>query len=351
MTQPVPSAHASTSVGVVQDCPEWDDYVSTHPHATVDHLWGWRSVFVRALGQEPLYLVARCGGTISGVLPLVRVRSLLFGRSVISLPFLNYGGVLADDDTTAEILIAAAGREARAFNAAFLELRHRDRHAPSLPCRQHKLAMQLMLPATVETLWTSLDRKVRNQVRKAQKESLVPEVGGVELLDEFYEIFAENMRDLGTPVYPRSLFTEVFRALPDRARVFVVRLHDEAVAAGICLSYRGVTLNPWASSRRAYRHLSSNMLLYWSMLERAILDGDRIFDFGRSSIGAGTHQFKLQWGASERALSWEYLMLTGDVPPDQGPSNPRLQAAIDFWRRLPIGMANVVGPLVARHLP
>jgi FemAB-related protein (PEP-CTERM system-associated) len=351
LSQLTPADLASVDVAIVQDCAEWDSYVENHPAATADHLWGWRSVFVRALGQEPSYLVARRGTRLCGVLPLVKIRSLVFGRSIISLPFLNYGGILADDAESAETLIRESRRQAEAFGAPFVELRHSQRMAPHLPCRQHKLRMELALPADPATLWESLDRKVRNQVRKAQKEGLAVEIGGLDLLDEFYGIFAENMRDLGTPVYPRALFAEVLRTFPSRARIHVVRLGRQPVAAGIAFSFRKTILNPWASSLRTYRHLCPNMLLYWSMLEQAIRDGYETFDFGRSSVGAGTHQFKLQWGVSERPLNWEYVMLTGDPIPDQGPSNPRLQGVIDFWKKLPVWLTNAIGPLVARQLP
>jgi serine/alanine adding enzyme len=330
---------------------EWDAFVSAHPAATVDHLWGWRDVIDRALGHDGRYLVARRGDAVVGVLPLVLVRSRIFGRSVVSLPFLNYGGILADDGDVAGALVDAAREAAIGFRATHVELRHLSRQCPDLPCRQHKLAMTLPLPGSTDELWASLDRKVRNQVRKAQKANLDVTAGGAELVDAFYGVFARNMRDLGTPVYPKSLFIETLAAFPDQARVFVVRLDRRPIAAGVTIAFRGSVLNPWASSLREFRNLCPNMLLYWAMLEQAVGRGATTFDFGRSSPGGGTHQFKLQWGATERPMCWEYVLLARQELPDQSPSNTKFERAIALWQRLPLAVANLAGPIIARHLP
>lgn len=338
-------------VGTARDAREWDAFVAAHADGTVDHLWAWQDVIRDALGHESRYLVVRRGATAVGVLPLVLVRSRIFGRSVVSMPFLNDGGVLAEDRPSMEALIGAARDVAREFGATHIELRHRRRLAEELPCRQHKLAMTRQLPATPDLLWTDLDRKVRNQVRKAQKEGLELVSGGAELIDEFYGVFATNMRDLGTPVYPRSLFDRALAAFPDRMRVFVVRRSGRAVAGGITVRFGTTTSNPWASSLREFRSLNPNMLLYWGMLEHAITWGARVFDFGRSSPESGTHHFKVQWGAVAERLHWEYVLLSRSSVPQQDPSNSRFHLAIGLWQRLPLVVANAIGPVVARHLP
>jgi FemAB-related protein (PEP-CTERM system-associated) len=210
--------------------------------------------------------------------------------------------------------------------------------------------MRRVVPSTQSALWDGLDRKVRNQVRKAQKEGLTVVSGGDELLAEFYDVFARNMRDLGTPVHSRRLFDETLRLFPERARIFVVRHGRTAAAGAVALQFGDTTVVPWASSRREFRHLCANMLLYWAMLERSVHDGVRCFDFGRSSPGGGTYQFKLQWGASESPQFWEYVLVTRPNVPDQGPTNPRFQAAIRLWQRLPVGISRILGPALARHL-
>jgi FemAB-related protein (PEP-CTERM system-associated) len=283
---------------------EWDGYVARHPDATADHEWIWRDVFRQVFGHQSIYLAARRAGTIAGVLPLVLFRSGLFGRSVVSVPFLNYGGVLADDDEAAGALIEEAALVGSEFRAAHVELRHTARRARHLPCRNHKIGLVRDLPGTIDALWTGTDRKVRNQVRKAQKEGLTAASGGAELVSDFYRVFAENMRDLGTPVYSRRLFETVAQAFGERARVFVVRQGARPIAGGVAIRFRDTVIVPWASSLRAFRSLCPNMLLYWSMLEHAVEHGAARFDFGRSSPGGGTHQFKVQWGAREFPLYW-----------------------------------------------
>lgn len=344
-----PAAAVTVSADVTAT--EWDQYVGDHPDATVDHLWGWRRVFADVFGHDSVYLVARRHRTVTGVLPLVLFHSRVFGRSVASVPFLNYGGILADDSASAAALLERATAEMRAFGASHLELRHQRRMFEDLPCRQHKLALARSLPATVEELWAGTDRKVRNQVRKAQKAGLAATNGGPALVGPFYTVFARNMRDLGTPVYSRRLFETTLAVFGERAQVFVVRQGSRTLAAAVAVRLRDTMLVPWASSLRAYRHLCPNMLLYWTMMEQGIASGVGTFDFGRSSPGSGTHQFKLQWGARATPLAWEYVMLSGHEMPDQGPSNPKFRLAIAAWKRLPLAVATRLGPAVARHLP
>jgi FemAB-related protein (PEP-CTERM system-associated) len=346
-----PRVHGAVIVAEDTTGHDWDRYVSQHTDGTCDHLWGWRSIFGDVFRQNSRYLVARRQDVVAGVLPLVEFRSRLFGRFIVSLPFLNYGGLLASDDEARVALLAQAGDIARRFGGSHVELRHRAQLVPDLPSRSHKLAMTRRLGGTVDELWSALDRKVRNQVRKAQKEGLDTTRGGSELVDEFFDVFAVNMRDLGTPVYSRALFAETLRVFPETAHIFLVRHKGRAVAGSVALSFRDTVLVPWASSLREARHLCANMLLYWSMLEWATAAGFAIFDFGRSSPGAGTHQFKLQWGAAETPLHWEYVLLTRGTAPDQGPANPRFAAAIEAWKRLPLWLANRLGPSIVRHIP
>jgi serine/alanine adding enzyme len=329
----------------------WDEYVEAHPAATGDHLWRWREVFSGVFGHECRYLVARRDRAVVGLLPMVLFNSRLFGRAVVSVPFLNYGGVLASDAEATAALVEEAGAVARAFRASHVELRHRDRQCPDLPFRQHKLGFLRALPSTRDALWQATDRKVRNQVRKAQKEGLVCVHGGVELVDEFYRVFAENMRDLGTPVYTKRLFSSTLTIFAERARVFVVRRGDQPMAVGITFGFRDTTIVPWASSLRAYRQLCPNMLLYWTMLEHAVSSGVSTFDFGRSSPGSGPHQFKLQWGAAEVPLHWEYVLLSAARAPEHGAASPRFSLAVELWKRLPLALANRLGPHIVRHIP
>ena len=330
---------------------EWDAFVTTHPDATGYHLWAWRRVFEQAFGHETCYLAARRDGEVVGVLPLVSFRSWLFGRFMVSLPFVNYGGVLTLDPRATTALIDAARRAASERGCRHLELRHRSRQLPDLPVKQHKVAMTLALETDATRAWEKLDRKVRNQVRKAQKSELASAVGGAELLDEFYQIFAVNMRDLGTPVYSRAFFEQVLREFPDAARVHVVRKGATPVAAGITFAHRRTIEVPWASSLKTYRALCPNNLLYWSIIEHAVAGGFETLDFGRSTPNEGTYDFKRQWGAVPSPLFWEYALVSAESMPDQSPANPKFKSAIELWKRLPVPVATAIGPHIVRSIP
>jgi serine/alanine adding enzyme len=336
--------------GVEQSQAAWTAYVAGHPRATGYHDWSWRTVFDRAFGCESIYLSARRGDRIVGVLPTVFLDSWLFGRALISLPYLNYGGVVADDPATERALFDAALDLARRKRCRHVELRHVDRHFPDLPCKRHKVTMLLPLQPS-QRMWEALDRKVRNQVRKAQKSDLTSAAGGLELLDSFYAVFARNMRDLGTPVYARRFFAEIVAAFPERARIHVVSLKTTPIAAGFTFETRGTVEIPWASSVRDFNALCPNHLLYWSILADA---GDRecaTFDFGRSTPNEGTYKFKEQWGAQPVPLHWEYGLLDGATLPDTGPTNPKFQLAVSAWKKLPLAVATRVGPFIVRAIP
>ena len=330
------------------DRPAWQGFVRAHAEATGYHDWAWREVISRSFGHECVFLIGERDGRIEGVLPLVHIQSRLFGRSMTSLPFVNYGGVLADTDAVGRALVDAATSEAVRRRCGHVELRHTGRRFGDLPCRQHKVAMWLALTPDI---WDRLDRKVRNQIRKARKSGLVAFRGGSELLREFYAVFARNMRDLGTPVYPRRFFEEVLRTFPDNAQVVVVRNAGEPVAAGISFRTGRMVEVPWASSVRNHNAQCPNHLLYWTVIESAVEEGCHTLDFGRSTPHEGTYRFKAQWGAEPLPLTWEYVLLQGSEVPDQSPKNPKYRLAVATWRRLPLWVANAAGPHIVRSIP
>jgi FemAB-related protein (PEP-CTERM system-associated) len=314
------------------------------------HGWAWRQVFTQTFGHECVYLAARLNnrGRIYGVLPLVLIKSWLFGRTLTSLPFVNYGGVVGDSEPVARALLDAAADVAKTRNARHVELRHTDRVFEDLPCKQHKVSMRLPLQAG---MWEVIDRKVRNQIRKAEKSGLTVERGGAELVGDFYTVFTRNMRDLGTPVYSRALFDNVLRAFPDRARILVVRLAGAPIAAGLTFRTGTMVEVPWASSIREHNNLCPNHLLYWHVIESAVADGAEILDFGRSTPNEGTFKFKEQWGAVPVALHWEYSLGRPGGLPDQSPKNPKFRLMIEAWKRCPLWLANAVGPHIVRWIP
>jgi FemAB-related protein (PEP-CTERM system-associated) len=330
---------------------DWNRFVGGHPEATGYHRWEWRTVFERGLGHRTHYLAVLRARRIAGILPLVEIRSRIFGRALSSLPYVNYGGVLADAPDAAEALLTHATRLAAERRLRFVVLRHRRQVFPALPARTHKVTMLLPLQPDSGAMWDALDRKVRNQVRKAEKSGLVSLAGGPELLDDFYRVFAQNMRDLGTPVYGRRLFAEILSQFPGDARVHLVRLGAATIAGALSYGYGRVVEVPSASSLREHRSLCPNHLMYWSIIQDAIREGRTTFDFGRSTPDDGTYHFKEQWGAVPEQLWWEYGLVGGEMLPSADRQSAAYQRRIEYWKRLPLPIANMVGPRIARSVP
>jgi FemAB-related protein (PEP-CTERM system-associated) len=306
----------------------------------------------RGLRQTPYCLEAVEGERTRGFLPLAYVRSLLFGRFLVGLPYVNYGGVQSDGEEVTRLLIDQAVKLADQLRVRYLELRseHAVTHPALAHARTDKVHMRLDLPADPERLMKDLDGKVRNQVRKGQKSSLTAAWGRHELLPEFYAVFSRNMRDLGTPVYGKALFRCLLDQFPDRTEFCVVRAGTTPVAAALLFHGWGVTEVPSASHLRQYNSTCANMLLYWHLLERAIQRGQDIFDFGRSSKDSSTFRFKKQWGATPWPAEWQYYLRTGSVG-EMSPTNGRYQRFIRIWQKLPLVLTRWLGPLIVRGIP
>ncbi|MCI0463328.1 MAG: FemAB family PEP-CTERM system-associated protein [Gemmataceae bacterium] len=337
---------------LLQRLPRLEAYLLRGKQVPLSRHPGWLTALERGLGHTPYCLEAVEGEQTRGFLPLAYVSSWLFGRFLVSLPYLNYGGPVTDDDGTAHLLIDRAVTLADELRVRYLELRNTWAHDhPALGERvSTKMHMRLPLPATCEELWKQLSGKVKNQLRKAQKGELTFAWGRADLLAEFYAVFARNMRDLGTPVYGKGLFRAVLETFSDRAEICVVRLGKRAVAGALLLHGWGVTEVPSASSLRKYNPTNANMLMYWHLLQRAVERRQDVFDFGRSSEGSNTYRFKKQWGASASPAEWQYHLLSGGVG-DVRPDNPRYGLMIRLWRWLPVWMTRVLGPRIVRGIP
>jgi FemAB-related protein (PEP-CTERM system-associated) len=332
--------------------PRLEDYLSRRGAVPLSYHPGWMRVLADGMGHVPYCLEVTEGGRIRGFLALCLVKSRLWGRFLVSLPYLNYGGPVADDDRVAAALIDEAVALATRLDVRYLELRREVGidHPGLGHVVSDKVHMRLALPATTGKLWDSFDPKVRNQVRKGQKSGLTVTWGTEESLAEFHDVFSRNMRDLGTPSYGLSLFRETLRKFDGRAEVCVVKSGSQAVAAAMLLHGWGVTEVPSASSLRSYNHTNANMLMYYSIIGRAIEKGQEYFDFGRSTRESNTYRFKAQWGALPSASAWQYCLRRGGLK-DARPDNPRYRRMIRIWRRLPIGVTRFIGPLVVRGIP
>jgi len=339
------------------DARAWDDYALSTGLAGHFHAYPWRNIIWRALKHQPHYLIARRQGTVTGILPLFDVNSRLFGRSLTSVPFLNGGGILAEDDTSALALLRYARDLVHKEGYRYAELRHRAAHPmiDDLVCRKHKVAMRLALPDDSDQLFEGFKAKLRSQVRRPAKAGARAQlINGKNVvgrdIDSFYQVFAENMRDLGTPVFPKILFRETIHTFGERAWLAIVWLDGHAAAAGLMVGFGEAIEMIWASSLRDFNRLSVNMLLYWEALRTAVEQGYRVFDFGRCTLDGPTYRFKAQWGAEPTPLHWYYLGDKGAIP-NISPTNPRFHLAVRAWKTLPIPLANRLGPVIARSLP
>lgn len=329
----------------------WDDYVAKSPCATIAHRIGFRKVIAKSLGHRPHYLLAMRGDSVTGILPLFIVKTWWNKKYAVSVPWLDYGGVCADDSETSESLLDAAKSITRKARAEFLELRSVNSDNLGLDLRLDKLSFILDLPDDPDVLWKSFNAKLRNQIRKSIKSELKTYIGGVEFLDSFYRVFARNMRDLGTPVWGKDLFTNVLETFPGEAEIIIVEHANEIIAGGLILSGKGTQYVPSASSLRSHIKLCPNHALYWTILKRACETGCKHFDFGRSSRDSGTYKFKKQWGAEPEQLEWQYMLNRISEVPQISPNNPKYRTFIGLWKKLPLGLANCLGPKLIRNFP
>jgi FemAB-related protein (PEP-CTERM system-associated) len=327
----------------------WDAVVAGIPESSFCHLAGWRDIMTDVLGHDTCFAVAQDrAGEWRGVLPLVQVRSPLLGHYLVSMPFLNAGGPIGSPAAVAALADHAAAL-ARRLGVDLLELRTRVPVPSSLEVSQRKITVRLQLPPSTEELWTAFPSKLRSQIRRAEKEGLEARFGP-DQREAFYEVFARNMRDLGTPVLPGALFERIAATFPDRVVFGAVYHGEQPLAAASGFVWRDEFEMTWASALREHRRLAANMLLYWSFMQQMILRGVRVFDFGRCTPGARTHQFKRQWGGADVPLpwlQWSSRQLTAPPTPDR----PMYRFAAAVWRRLPLAVANRVGPVIARRLP
>ena len=312
----------------------------------------WLGIVCRGLHHDPYLLVARQAGQTVGLLPLALVKSLLFGRFLVSLPYVNTAGVIARSEVAAGSLIDRAVRLADELKVRHLELRHESEvnHAALGDRITSKVHMRLALPATVEALDRQIRSKVRNKIRKGERQGFSTHWGQFELLDDFYEVFSRNMRDLGTPVFGRKLFREIVTGFSGDAEFCVIRNGRQPIAAGLLVHGDGVTLVPSASSLREYNSTNANDWMYWQLLQRAVTRGQKVFDFGRSSEGSNTFVFKKKWGAEPEPAVWQYYVREGSVS-DMRPENSKYARAVRIWRKLPVPLTRLIGPSIVRGIP
>lgn len=352
----LPDMAVSECSVAVQEAPgaDWDPFVAGAADSSLYHLSGWTVLTREVFGHRTLFVEARdSSGLLVGVLPVVQQRSLLLGNFATSVAFFNYGGAIARDPTVAHRMMVEASQAVDRLGCRYLEFRDTQPRLVDWPMRMDKVTLQLELPATFEALSQRLGSKLRSQVKRAEREGLKQRTGTLDLVDDFYAVFAENMRDLGTPVYPKRFFEAILKRYQRQCQLVMIDWRGRPSAAAFVVFWRGRAEVPWAACRSEAKSLGLNMKLYWELLSMSVNCGCTLFDFGRSTIDSGTYRFKRQWGAQPVPLywyRWERQQSAEGKSYGEGKAKA-MRLATAVWQRMPLRVANALGPMVSGALP
>ncbi len=334
---------------VATDAAAWDAYVQAAPGATFFHRYGWRRVIETALKQPCHFLLAEREGRIEGVLPLGEVRSPLFGHTLVSMPFCVYGGIVAANDEARQALDRAALALAEALGVGHLEYRDRDAPAhPDWPGTNLYATFRRALDPEVEQNLLAIPRKQRAMVRKGIKVGLRSEIDHD--LRRFYPAYCESWHRLGTPVLPRRYFQLLLEEFGADVDIVSVTQQDEVVCCVMNFYFRDEVWPYYAGVTAAARLLAGSDFMYWEVMRLAVERGYRLFDFGRSKVGTGAYDFKHNWGFEPQALHYGYHLVRAGAVPENNPNNPKYRLFIKAWQRMPLALANFIGPHIIRQL-
>ena len=348
-----PTARAEPPVDVrpygADDAARVTEFVARCPSATFFHRAGWRSVIENVFRHKSHYLVASRAGAITGVLPLAEVKSRLFGHSLVSLPFAVYGGPAATDAGSERALIDAAADLGARLGVDYLESRNRRSIRADWPTQDVYVTFRRDILPDLEANMLAIPRKQRAMVRKGMKNGLGTRLDAS--VDDFFDLYADNMHRHGTPPLPRRYFETVLRTFGDACEIqTVVDPQGRPVSSVMSFYFKDEVLPYYAGDSEAARDLAANDFKYWELMRRACERGLRVFDYGRSKRGTGSFDFKRNWGFEPAALAYEFKLYKRSRIPENNPLNPRYAAFIALWRRLPRRLVNAVGPMIVRGL-
>jgi FemAB-related protein (PEP-CTERM system-associated) len=332
-----------------RQCARWDAFVQACPQASFFHRAGWQQVIREVFRHDTHFLYAEAGGEIQGVLPLAQVNSRLFGHSLTSLPFAVYGGVAAVNEAAATVLEDEAQRLARQLGADHLELRNVQRRHSDWPLQDLYVTFRKeILPREDDNL-LAIPRKQRAMVRKGIKNGLTSHIDAD--VDRFFAVYADNVHRHGTPAMPRRYFQALMKTFgPDCEVLTVCTAEGAPVSSVLSFYFRDEVLPYYAGDFESARDLAANDFKYWELMRRACARGLKVFDYGRSKVGTGPYAFKKNWGFEPTPLHYEYRLYKRDSIPQNNPNNAKYQLLIATWRRMPLAMANWLGPFIVRNL-
>lgn len=344
-----PSSDLSLHRLAPPDYPAWDVYVLAHPQATFFHRAGWQRIIETVFAHPTFFLYAQRAGRIVGVLPLAQVRSRLFGNALSSLPFAVYGGVLADDAAAAAALEQEALRIAGELEVEHLEFRNLAARHADWPTQDLYVTFRREILADEEANLQAIPRKQRAMVRKGIKNALRSEIDTK--VDRFFDLYADNVHRHGTPAFPKKYFAALLNEFGADAEVLIVSGPDGRTLSGVLSFYfRDEVLPYYAGDHVDARELAANDFKYWELMRRACARGLKVFDYGRSKLGTGSFAFKKNWGFEPQPLYYEYRLFKRDAIPQNNPNNPKYKLMIAAWQRMPIALANWLGPHIVRNL-
>jgi FemAB-related protein (PEP-CTERM system-associated) len=352
---PVRRAAVNIKSYTTTDATRWDEWVRRSPSATFCHLRGWARVIERTWRHQSYCLLAERAGELVGLLPLFHTRSRLFGAKLVSTPNAVYGGAVADDDAAQQSLIDAAQQLAIDLRVDYLELRDTGTTTvePADESATEGLYVTFTHPLTndEEALLQTFPRDLRRMIRQGAKHGLTAEIGRAEFLDDFYEVYATSVRNLGTPVFPKRLFAEFLREFPEACDILVVRQNGQVAGAVLSFYFRDTVLPYYGGAYPQFYRTGVNNFMYWELMRSAAARGFTRFDFGRSKRGTGAYDFKHGWRMSEHPLPYQYFLVRAKEMPNLNPLNPKFKPLIAAWKRLPLGVTKLVGPSLVKHLP
>lgn len=327
----------------------WDDFVSLCPDATFFHRSGWQEIVSGVFRHRTYFLYAERGGAIEGVLPLAHVNSRLFGNALVSLPFAVYGGVAAVNAEAADALEAEAQAIAQQLGVDHLELRNFNQRHADWPTQDLYVCFRKIIDPDVDANMQAIPRKQRAMVRKGIKNGLRSDVE--RSVEHFFPLYADNVLRHGTPAMPRRYFERLLQVFGEDCDVLTVfDPQGRAISSVLNFYFRDEVLPYYAGDDVAARDLAGNDFKYWELMRRSCERGLRVFDYGRSKQGTGSYAFKKNWGFEPKPLFYEYRLYRRDSIPQNNPANAKYRLFIGAWRRLPIGVANWLGPFIVRNL-
>ncbi|MDH3979101.1 MAG: FemAB family PEP-CTERM system-associated protein [Gammaproteobacteria bacterium] len=326
----------------------WDEFVDSCPDATFFHRAGWQEVIEKAFGHRTHYLFAERNGRIAGVLPLGHINSRLFGNALISTPFSVYGGIATEDDAVFAALESAACALADKLEVDYLEMRNRQARHAGWPTKDLYVTFRKSIDPDPEQNLQAIPRKQRAMVRKGIKAGLKGEFDSS--TERFYAAYSESVRSLGTPVFSRGYFELLQRVFRDSCDILTVTHDGELVSSVMNFYFRDEVLPYYGGGTPLARRLKGNDFMYWELMRHSCERGLRVFDYGRSKQGTGAWSFKKNWGFEPAPLHYEYYLVKAREMPDISPMNPKYRLFISAWKRLPLPVTRLIGPLLARNL-